>query len=198
VGEGPHVLRPHEAAWILLTGHRMTYSAEQDDRHDLVHHQGDRPVLTAGGRAVRFRSARRRLLRRHHATGVHPRSWAWTSGGTGWPASRPSPVPPSRECSTIGSCSRPTPTRRVVACARSPGIGAFTAELILVRAVGHTDLLPVSEPRLLALVGELYGLGRPATGRELESIGAAWAPFRTWVSVLVRASAHRAASVATC
>jgi DNA-3-methyladenine glycosylase II len=77
------------------------------------------------------------------------------------------------------------------------GIGEFTAALIVIRALGHTDLLADAEPRLLALVGDLYGLARPATSDELRAIGAAWAPFRTWVSVLVRAAGRRAGSPAT-
>jgi DNA-3-methyladenine glycosylase II len=77
------------------------------------------------------------------------------------------------------------------------GIGEFTAALIVIRALGHTDLLADAEPRLLALAGDLYGLARPATSDELRAIGAAWAPFRTWVSVLVRAAGRRAGSPAT-
>ena len=71
------------------------------------------------------------------------------------------------------------------------GIGPFSAELIVVRALGHTDVLATNEPRLLALVGELYGLGCPATAGQLTMIGAHWAPWRTWVSVLVRAAGRR-------
>jgi 3-methyladenine DNA glycosylase/8-oxoguanine DNA glycosylase len=40
-----------------------------------------------------------------------------------------------------------------------PGIGAFCADLILVRASGATDVLPSREPRFLALVAALYGAG---------------------------------------
>lgn len=62
------------------------------------------------------------------------------------------------------------------------------------RTLGHADVLPGNEPRGLALVGELYGLGRPAAPAELTHIAATWRPFRTWALVLVRAAAGRLAA----
>jgi DNA-3-methyladenine glycosylase II len=72
-----------------------------------------------------------------------------------------------------------------------PGIGPFYADLILLRATGVTDVLPAQEPRLLGLIGELYGLGRPATPAEAARLGETWAPWRTWTAVLVRAAGPR-------
>lgn len=69
-----------------------------------------------------------------------------------------------------------------------PGIGPFYAGLVVIRGCGFTDVLPTTETRLLALVGELWGLGAPATPAQLSDIAEAWAPFRTWCSVLVRAA----------
>ncbi len=72
-----------------------------------------------------------------------------------------------------------------------PGIGPFYADLILIRATGITDLLPTNEPRMLALIGELYDLGGPATVAQAEAIAGTWRPWRTWVAVLVRAAGPR-------
>jgi DNA-3-methyladenine glycosylase II len=72
-----------------------------------------------------------------------------------------------------------------------PGIGPFYAGLILLRATGVTDVLPGQEPRLLGLIGELYGLSRPATAAEAARLGETWAPWRTWAAVLVRAAGPR-------
>jgi DNA-3-methyladenine glycosylase II len=63
-----------------------------------------------------------------------------------------------------------------------PGIGSFYAGLILLRAVGPTDLAPRGEPRLERAVKARYG-------QPVERVSEAWRPFRTWVSVLMRASA---------
>jgi DNA-3-methyladenine glycosylase II len=72
------------------------------------------------------------------------------------------------------------------------GIGPFYSMLILIRASGHADVLPVGEPRLLESVGRLYGLPGPPSEEELRVIAEAWMPFRTWTAVLIRAASERA------
>ena len=63
-----------------------------------------------------------------------------------------------------------------------PGIGPFYAGLILIRAVGTTDVAPKGEPRLEQAVQARYG-------RPLDEVSDGWRPFRTWISVLMRAHA---------
>jgi len=72
-----------------------------------------------------------------------------------------------------------------------PGIGPFSASLIVLRASGVCDVPVDQEPRLAAIVGRLYGLPGPATSEDMRRIGEAWRPFRTWVGVLLRAAASR-------
>jgi DNA-3-methyladenine glycosylase II len=74
---------------------------------------------------------------------------------------------------------------------RIPGIGPFSASLILVRGSGVSDVPVDREPRLAETVGRLYGLPGPASAAELARIGEAWRPFRTWVAVLLRAAGGR-------
>ena len=62
-----------------------------------------------------------------------------------------------------------------------PGIGPFYATLIYVRACGPTDAPPPQEPRLHEAVQQLYQ-------RPVEDVAENWRPFRTWVSVLIRAT----------
>jgi DNA-3-methyladenine glycosylase II len=69
-----------------------------------------------------------------------------------------------------------------------PGIGAFYADLIVIRATGVRDVLPLNEARLFGLVGALYGLGAEPTAEQVEGVAAAWRPWRTWVAVLTRAA----------
>jgi len=69
------------------------------------------------------------------------------------------------------------------------GIGDFYAMLILLRAVGVRDVLPGSEPRILAAAARLIGRDRPLTADEFAEISARWSPFRTWASFLLR-TAH--------
>lgn len=72
-----------------------------------------------------------------------------------------------------------------------PGIGPFSADLILIRATGVTDIFPGAEPRLLATMGEIYGFGAPATPAQAAALAEAWSPWRTWVAVLLRAAGGR-------
>jgi DNA-3-methyladenine glycosylase II len=72
-----------------------------------------------------------------------------------------------------------------------PGIGPFYADLILIRASGVTDVLPLGEPRLLGLLGALYGSGVPMAPKDAERLAEPWRPWRTWVAVLVRAAGPR-------
>jgi DNA-3-methyladenine glycosylase II len=74
---------------------------------------------------------------------------------------------------------------------RINGIGPFYSALIVIRASGFTDVLPRDEIKALALVGDLYGLGGPATAEQFTEIAEAWRPYRTWATVLIRAAASR-------
>jgi len=75
---------------------------------------------------------------------------------------------------------------------RLPGIGPAYATLILLRAVGVTDVLTFGEPRLPDYVAHFYGTGPgPASSTEIERIADGWRPFRTWAAVLVRAAGDR-------
>jgi DNA-3-methyladenine glycosylase II len=73
---------------------------------------------------------------------------------------------------------------------RLPGIGPFFSSAIVLRGAGLVDALPQDEITL-AGAGRLYGLGRPATPRELEALAECWRPYRMWCSVLVHVSERR-------
>jgi DNA-3-methyladenine glycosylase II len=83
------------------------------------------------------------------------------------------------------------PEEAMVRLREIPGIGPFYSALIVIRATGFADVLPAREPRLLALVEQLYGLAGPVSGAELGALAEAWKPFRTWAAVLIRAAARR-------
>lgn len=68
-----------------------------------------------------------------------------------------------------------------------PGIGDFSAELILLRGAGEPDHLPVHEPRLGWAVARAYGLDEPPDPEDLGRISESWRPYRTWVSLYLRA-----------
>jgi DNA-3-methyladenine glycosylase II len=71
------------------------------------------------------------------------------------------------------------------------GIGPFYSSLIVIRATGFTDVLPVREPKVLELAAPLYQLPQPLTDEQLRQLAEPWQPFRTWAAVLIRAAARR-------
>jgi DNA-3-methyladenine glycosylase II len=77
---------------------------------------------------------------------------------------------------------------------RLDGIGPFYSALIVIRATGHSDVLPENEPQAPAMAGRLYGLGHDASPEEMQAIAENWRPFRTWATVLLRAAGPRIAT----
>jgi DNA-3-methyladenine glycosylase II len=69
---------------------------------------------------------------------------------------------------------------------RLPGIGDFSAELVLLRGAGDPDHLPLHEPRLSRGAAIAYGLEEPPDLAWLEERSEAWRPYRTWVVLLLR------------
>ncbi len=67
-----------------------------------------------------------------------------------------------------------------------PGIGDFSAQLILLRGAGEPDALPTHEPRLARAITLAYGLDHLPTTQEAWQIAEAWRPYRTWGSLLLR------------
>ncbi|MFJ1869268.1 DNA-3-methyladenine glycosylase family protein [Streptomyces sp. NPDC088097] len=77
-----------------------------------------------------------------------------------------------------------------------PGIGPFSAELILIRGAGHPDVFPAAEPRVHQAIATQYGLDDTAarSPARLAQIADAWRPYRSWVALLLRARAQEQAA----
>jgi DNA-3-methyladenine glycosylase II len=67
-----------------------------------------------------------------------------------------------------------------------PGVGDFSAELVLLRGAGDPDHLPVHEPLLRRAVALAYGLEGQPDDTRLSELAEAWRPYRTWVVLLLR------------
>ncbi|AXB44611.1 DNA-3-methyladenine glycosylase family protein [Amycolatopsis albispora] len=72
-----------------------------------------------------------------------------------------------------------------------PGIGPFSAELILIRGVGHPDVFPRHEKRLHEEMARAYQVDAQDVD-QLARIAERWRPYRSWVGFLFRAAAIRA------
>lgn len=69
------------------------------------------------------------------------------------------------------------------------GIGPYYAELVVVRALGDPDVVPVLEPAVLAVTGALLTGNGPLTPDGLAEHLAPWAPWRAWACVTMRSAA---------
>jgi DNA-3-methyladenine glycosylase II len=64
-----------------------------------------------------------------------------------------------------------------------PGIGRWTAEYVLMRALAFCDVIPAADAGLKRAVGTAYGLGRSATEAEVrERASAAWPGFAAYAA----------------
>jgi DNA-3-methyladenine glycosylase II len=84
---------------------------------------------------------------------------------------------------------RLTTDEALAALLELPGIGPFSAELVLVRGAGAPDVVPTVEKRLAAAVSAAYELRREPTADDVAALAAQWAPYRSWVTVLLRTAA---------
>lgn len=66
-----------------------------------------------------------------------------------------------------------------------PGIGPFSAELILIRGMGAPDALPQHEKRVQTATRAAYGLDPDVA---IDAVTEGWRPYRSWVTLLMRAS----------
>ena len=57
----------------------------------------------------------------------------------------------------------------------------------MLRGAGEPDRIPRHETRLARAVALAYGLPEPPSDAELLELSQRWRPYRTWVTLLLRA-----------
>ena len=72
---------------------------------------------------------------------------------------------------------------------RLPGIGPFYSSLIVIRACGHADAPSLGESKSQGSGPQAYEIDHDLSDAELLALAETWRPFRTWVSVMMRALA---------
>jgi DNA-3-methyladenine glycosylase II len=83
------------------------------------------------------------------------------------------------------------PEEALVDLQRLAGIGPFYASLIVIRALGLTDVLPGDEPQVRELARDLYGIDALISPEQFALLAEVWRPWRTWAAVLIRAVGPR-------
>lgn len=62
------------------------------------------------------------------------------------------------------------------------GVGKWTAEWVLTRALGRDDAFPVGDLALRRVVSRLYFAGAALTDGELAELARRWMPYRSWAT----------------
>ncbi len=63
------------------------------------------------------------------------------------------------------------------------GVGLWTAQWTLIRAVGRPDALPLGDLALRRVVSRLFTEGAEVTDAQVEEIAQRWSPYRTYATV---------------
>lgn len=62
------------------------------------------------------------------------------------------------------------------------GIGRWTAEYLLIRALGFPDAIPAADVGLRKSIGKAYAMGRTATEQEVREVSERWRGWRGWAA----------------
>src|SRR3984957_5419629 len=165
---------PYEAACWAVIGHRIRMSQAAAVKAKMAQQLGDAIVLD-GATQFSFPSPQR-LVDLKGFPGLSGRKPEWLRGIAR--AALDGRLDPE--------ALRALPRSEAIDQPKEPGgIGAFPAELILLRGAGAPDWAPRHEPRLINAIKLAYDRAH-FDDDDVAVITSAWAPYRTWVSLLLR------------
>jgi DNA-3-methyladenine glycosylase II len=167
---------PYEAAAWAIIGHRIQIRQAAAIKARMAQQLGE-PV-TFGDHVVHAFPAPQRLAGLANFAGLSGRKPEWLRSLAGaalggrLDAAKLRALPPGQALAQLKQL---------------PGIGDFSAELVLLRGAGDPDHTPRHEPRLARAVALAYRLSQPPPVEQLLRLSENWRPYRTWVTLLLRA-----------
>jgi DNA-3-methyladenine glycosylase II len=167
---------PYEAAAWTIIGHRIRITQAAAVKARMAKELGE-PV-SFGGREVHAFPAPERLAKLGMFPGLAGRKPEWLR------SMAQAALDGQLDAARLRAMSH---EEAMADLKRLPGIGDFSAGLILLRGAGDPDAVPGQEPRLARAVALAYELPGPATPEQLREISENWKPYRTWVTLLMRA-----------
>jgi DNA-3-methyladenine glycosylase II len=165
---------PYEAACWAVIGHRISRVQAAAVKAKMAQELGHAIVL-AGATLFAFPSPER-LVDLEGFPGLSGRKHEWLRGIAR--AALDSRLDPE----ALRALPRPEAIDQLKELG---GIGDFSAELILLRGAGDPDWAPRHEPRLISAMELAYDRAH-LDDEEVVGITSGWAPYRTWVSLLLR------------
>jgi DNA-3-methyladenine glycosylase II len=166
---------PYEAAAWTIIGHRIRITQAARIKQRLAQELGDE-VVVHGERLHAFPSPQR-LVSMAGFPGLFARKIDYLHGIA------EAAVGGLLNAGRLRSLSREDAQAELK---RLPGIGDFSAELILVRGAGDPDYFSRSERRLHRAMTDAYSFPATPSVEKLGAIAEEWRPYRSWVSVLFR------------
>jgi DNA-3-methyladenine glycosylase II len=167
---------PYEAAAWAIIGRRIQIRQAAAVKARIAQHLGE-PVAF-GGRTVHAFPAPQRLAGLGTFPGLSARKPEWLR----------SLATAALDGRLDAARLRALPRDQALAQLKQlPGIGDFSAELVLLRGAGDPDHIPRHEPRLARAAALAYRLPQPPSSEQLQHISGNWKPYRTWVTLLLRA-----------
>jgi DNA-3-methyladenine glycosylase II len=166
---------PYEAAAWAIIGQRIRIRQAAAIKAGMARQLGE--TVSFGGHVVHAFPAPQRLATLGGFAGLAGRKPDWLRSiavaalDGRLDAARLRALPPEQALAQLGQL---------------PGIGAFSAELVLLRGAAAPDEIPRQEPRLARAVALAYDLRQPPSAQELERISGNWRPYRTWATLLLR------------
>jgi DNA-3-methyladenine glycosylase II len=166
---------PYEAAAWAIIGARIRIRQAAAIKARMASELGQ--AVSFGGRAVSAFPAPQRLVSLDGFPGLAGRKPEWLR----------SLAVAALDGRLDAARLRALPAQEALAQLRElPGIGDFSAELVLLRGAGSPDEVPRHEPRLARAVALAYDRPGPPTADELTRISDNWKPYRTWTTLLLR------------
>ena len=167
---------PYEAAAWAVIGQRIRIRQAAAIKARMAEELGE-PV-SFGGRVVHAFPAPQRLAGLGAFAGLSGRKPEWLRAVAG------AALDGRLDAAHLRSMPREAALDQLT---RLPGVGDFSAELVLLRGAGDPDHIPGHETRFARAVALAYGRPEPPSGGQLQRLSENWKPYRTWVTLLLRA-----------
>ena len=166
---------PYDAAAWALISHRLRIAQAAAVKAEMARHLG--AAVNLHGRVLHAFPAPERLAGLEGFPGLFGRKPEWLR------ALGRAALEGRLDAASLRSVA---PEQALAELLALPGLGPFSADLVLLRGAGHPDWVPAHESRLLSAVQRAYGLSETPTAAEVSHLAEAWRPYRTWVCLLLR------------
>ena len=166
---------PYEAAAWAIIGHRIRITQAARIKQRMSQELGEE-IVVHGERLHAFPSSQR-LASMDGFPGLFARKIEYLHGIAEWA------MQGRLDAARLRTLGREDALEELK---RLPGIGDFSAELILVRGAGEPDHFSRSERRLHGAMADAYDFQAVPSIEKLADIAEKWRPYRSWVSVLFR------------